>query len=188
MKRAARRPGFVNASRKACSAPPSMRRSSRFGDGSASAAPRWKQESRKAGAAMKRYVGCLVVLLGGCGNPPLDLGSQDGGQPVAGKPGPTSESCENGPQLPIVGTWEGYIENYSFISGSDAIRVTVTNANDTLICGTVVLGNPTTPPPVTDGNTAYPPGRFDPPNLLTGWDGTGLLLVYAEGFILPIEN
>jgi len=137
---------------------------------------------------MKRHFGWLAVLLGACTNQHLDVGSQDGGTGLVGKPGPTSESCENGPQLPIVGMWEGYVENYSFISGSDAVRINITNANDTLVCGTVVLGDPTTPPPVTDPHTAYPPGRFDPPHLVDSWDNSGLLLVYAEGFALPIAN
>jgi hypothetical protein len=138
---------------------------------------------------MKRHFGWFAVLLGACTNKHLDMGSQqDGGHGLSGKPGPTSESCENGPQLPILGVWEGYVENYSFLSGSDAVRLHITNANDTLVCGTVVLGDPTTPPPLTDPHTAYPPGRFDPPHLIDAWDSTGLLLVYAEGFVLPIAN
>jgi hypothetical protein len=148
---------------------------------------------------MRRMLGLFVgVVLGGCGSEKLDVGSQgvqqadgglDAGQVVMGKPGPTNESCENGPQLPILGKWDGYIENQTWVSGSDAVHVTITNANDTLVCGTVVLGDGPPPAPIVDRHPAYPDdGRFAPSNLPTRWDDQGTLVPFAEDFVLTLAN
>jgi hypothetical protein len=62
----------------------------------------------------------LIASLTACGSPsPINVGSNDGGYDGSGGHGGGSgsapddaEACRNGPQLPIVGAWLGYIENY----------------------------------------------------------------------------
>ncbi len=94
--------------------------------------------------------------------PPEGAGSDGGSSStvVAPKPVPTwpaDEQCQ-GDQLPIVGTWDGYIENLVWPSGSDALRVVIRAANASHVCGTVTFGQGTPPPPPTDPEVGYPPG------------------------------
>jgi hypothetical protein len=104
----------------------------------------------------------LNALSAACGSPqPINVGSNDGGGSGGSGPGPApddTDACRNGAQLPIVGVWEGYIENLKFASGSDAIRVAVTSATSAQACGKVTLGKGTPPAPATDPDIAYPPG------------------------------
>jgi hypothetical protein len=134
---------------------------------------------------MRRHIWVWGLLFCGCASNTLDVGSHDGG--VMGKPGPTSESCENGTQLPIVGAWTGYIENQKWASGSDVIHMVITNANDTLACGSISLGTAPPPAPATDPNVGYPPGEFDPMHTPAGWD-ISTFIDYAEGFVMPIAQ
>jgi hypothetical protein len=55
-------------------------------------------------------------------------------------------------------SWTGYIENYQFSSGSDAIKLTFAADSAGQVVGTVLFGNGTPPPQATDPNTGYPPG------------------------------
>jgi hypothetical protein len=55
------------------------------------------------------------------------------------------------------GVWTGYLENFSFASGSDAIAITIAVGSDGTPSGTVVLGTGEAPAPPTDPNTAWPP-------------------------------
>jgi len=130
---------------------------------------------------MRKIVWGWVFLVCGCTGTKLDLGMHDAGM---GKPGPTSESCENGPQLPIVGSWTGYVENQKWASGSDVIHMTITNANDTLACGSISLGDKPSPPPATDPTMSYPPGEFDPTRTPEAWD-ISTFIDYTEGFVMP---
>jgi hypothetical protein len=134
---------------------------------------------------MRKAIWSWGLLFCGCMGSKLDLGAHDAGM---GKPGPTSESCENGQQLPIVGSWTGYVENQKWASGSDVVHVVITNANDTLVCGSISLGDAPPPPPATDPSVAYPPGAFDPTHTpATGWSDT-TFLNYAEGFVMPMAQ
>ena len=53
----------------------------------------------------------------------------------------------------LVGSWDGYIEIYTFTDGSDRVRITV-NDDGT---GTIRFGNEDLWPPATDPNVKYPP-------------------------------
>jgi hypothetical protein len=105
-----------------------------------------------------------------------------GGTGIA--PWPTDDTCAGGERLPIVGTWDGYIENYIFPSGSDAVHITVTAANDAHLCGKVTLGEPKILPPAVDPNVGYPPGFFANGGAggASGYDGA------EEGFAMTILN
>jgi hypothetical protein len=95
------------------------------------------------------------------------VGSNDGGP--AGEsaaacvpsPAPASDAApwDSGSGLsPLLGTWQGYTEAFTFPSGSDAILLVVTQAADGSIQGTVTYGQGTPPLPATDPTVGYPPG------------------------------
>ena len=123
-----------------------------------------------------------LILAGGCAleRNDIDVGSNDAG---GVHPGPDdTEACRNGPQLPIVGRWEGYIENFKLASGSDVLRFTVSSATSAQVCGKVTLGTAAPAPPPTDPDVGYPAGY--------PWLVTGVLrrptLGMAEGFPMTI--
>jgi hypothetical protein len=138
---------------------------------------------------MKPGLWTLAVLAaGGCLGRNVDVGSQDAGPTEMGNPETTNEPCANGPQAPILGAWTGYVENQKWASGSDEIRMVITGANATQICGTVSLGSAPAPAPPSDPTVAYPPGEFDPTGTPGSWDNQGSLIKYAEGFVMPIAG
>ncbi|HEX2660710.1 MAG TPA: hypothetical protein VHU40_20660 [Polyangia bacterium] len=59
------------------------------------------------------------------------------------------------------GDWVGYIENLTvpFMSGSDAIKVSLRVQSDGQLAGSVVLGSGTPPAPATDPNVGWPAGH-----------------------------
>ena len=100
----------------------------------------------------------LVAMSSACGsNQPIDVGSRDAGLPDG--PNDDPEACRNGTQLPIVGIWDGYIENFALPSRSDLLRLTITSATARQVCGKVRLGTNTPAGPPTDPNVGYPPGK-----------------------------
>lgn len=131
----------------------------------------------------------LIASLTACGSPrPIDVGSNDaggyGGSVGGSGPAPDdSDACRYGAQLPIVGVWEGYIENYKLASGSDFIRVAVTSATSAQACGKVTLGKGTPPPPATDPDVSYPPGYVHDPS---GPVDAFFSVDRAEGFPLSV--
>jgi hypothetical protein len=58
----------------------------------------------------------------------------------------------------VLGQWDGYVEDYQFMSGSDAIRIVVTTPDGASLTGTVVMGAGTPPAPPTDPNVGWPVG------------------------------
>jgi len=60
-----------------------------------------------------------------------------------------------GPLGPVE-SWTGWIENFTFKSGSDAITFSLAFDPNGRIAGQVVFGNGTPPPPATDPNAGYP--------------------------------
>jgi hypothetical protein len=79
------------------------------------------------------------------------------------------------PDATLVGTWVGYVENHYFASGSDEVRIVITDGAPS---GYVVFGNGM-PPPAPDPNTGYPPSND--PGGVAGAGGRYAIDVY-EGF------
>jgi len=121
----------------------------------------------------QRIVRCAAAaLLLGCAGRTVDVGSHhdgitDGGEPpgTAGDGGlgewPSPDACRSGAQLPIVGTWEGYMEMANLPSRSDAVKLVITSANASSVCGTITFGTGTPPRVPTDPDNADIPGIGD---------------------------
>jgi len=101
-----------------------------------------------------------AALGSGCDNQHL-LGGVDAGPPASDDSG-TPPTVDAGVDVPDTGSpgptqsWTGYIENYHFASGSDAIRISFAPDSSGNVVGTVTLGTGTPPPPATDPNVGYP--------------------------------
>ncbi len=73
---------------------------------------------------------------------------------------PDSSSCAGGSDSPLVGTWNGYVENGS--APWDQLTLVITGASmNGGVCGKLTLGAgpPLNFPPATDPNVGYPPGH-----------------------------
>jgi hypothetical protein len=53
-------------------------------------------------------------------------------------------------------SWTGYVENFQFPSGSDALALTFSTDAAGGVHGTIVFGKGTSPPPATDPSLGYP--------------------------------
>lgn len=117
--------------------------------------------------------GAAVIIMGTGGN------AQDGAVINPGDAGRDS------PEVGVLGpvqSWTGYIENYKFDSGSDAIKIAFASDADGHVVGTVTMGSGTPPPPPTDPNVGYPPGSwymvgFYFPTIV--WEGFGYPMLDA---------
>lgn len=65
--------------------------------------------------------------------------------------------------------WTGYVENYQFPSGSDAIRFAFAEDSAGQITGQIILGVGTPSPPATDPNVGYLVGAGYPTDLIEGF-------------------
>lgn len=81
----------------------------------------------------------MAAVLSGCSNTPVDIGEKD----TQGEQTGTSA---------LVGTWDGYVEAYTFEDGSDRVRLTVDSQGK----GTIRFGNRELIPPPTDPKANYP--------------------------------
>jgi hypothetical protein len=96
-------------------------------------------------------------------------GHDGGGTPSAG--GTSGQSAvvdaaaepEVGPLGPSE-SWTGYIENYTFPSGSDQLKLTFATDPSGNVVGAIVFGQGTPPPAATDPNVGYPPELVSNPN------------------------
>jgi len=79
------------------------------------------------------------------------------------------------------GHWTGYVENFAFASGSDALDLTLTAGSDGSLSGQLILGMGTMPPPATDGTVGWPSGQFS-------FDSLGLPLGALEGYGYHLNN
>jgi hypothetical protein len=125
-------------------------------------------------------VAAAALLGGGCDNNHQlgavggGRGSEEGGTP------PGMDAGIGGSQ-----SWTGYIENYQFRSGSDAVRFAFATDATGAVTGTVILGNGTPPPPATDPNVGYPPG-YGAQN--GGPTQIGGPTYVAEGYVYTMRN
>jgi cysteine-rich repeat protein len=140
-----------------------------------------------------------------CGNGVIDPGEQcDDGNTVNGDgcnalcqveanwlcPNPGQACILRGPFGQYPTSWTGYIENYQFASGSDAIDFTFAIDLSGHVIGKVVLGNGTPPPPATDPNVGYPANLPDPMGMgvldpVTGYWAEGFAYSMANGIFSP---
>ncbi len=114
----------------------------------------------------------LTILVCGCGAQTLDAGSNTDAGAFVQPPGvrqsrtPSNDlddTCvPGGPTSSVVGSWLGHFDDYAFPSGSNEIRIDVTDANPAQMpnfpCGTIVFGGGDPPPLPTDPTAFYPPG------------------------------
>ena len=107
-----------------------------------------------------------ATLVAACSGQPLDLGSP-APTPTTPPPieittpvgvWPTPAQCAAEPQLPIVGTWKGYMVGAKFKSGSDAVELRITGANSSVVCGSITFGTGPGPKPPPDLDRGYTPG------------------------------
>ena len=126
---------------------------------------------------MQRILRCAAAaLLVGCAGRPVDVGSNldgitddgGGGSNPAGTMGdaglggwPSADACRSGDQLSIVGTWQGYMEMANLPSRSDAVKLVISSANASSVCGTITFGTGTPPQVPTDPNDGDIPGIAD---------------------------
>jgi hypothetical protein len=83
-------------------------------------------------------------------------------------------------------TWTGYVENFMFPSGSDALTLTVAADSQGNPVGTIVLGHTTPPAPATDPNVGYPPGYGIGISELNTIAGP--VDFYVEGYPYPFDQ
>jgi hypothetical protein len=72
-------------------------------------------------------------------------------------------ACEQATQAlssESAGRWTGYIESFTFPSGSDALDLTLQSETDGTFSGQLVMGAGTMPPPPTDPNVGWPPPPY----------------------------
>ena len=79
---------------------------------------------------MRRALACVaLLLLAGCGGTVVDVGSDkppigvDAGSGDGLEGWPSDAVCRRGTQLPIVGAWEGYMEDRNLTPNSDVIKL-----------------------------------------------------------------
>ena len=129
-------------------------------------------------------IAAMAILWVGCDNNHL-LGAVDGGPNQSNDAGlpPAGDASNDGAIVMPVQSWTGYVENYQFTSGSDAVKISFAVDPAGNLIGAVILGNGTPPPPATDPSVGYPPGLFSYPD-----EAWGALTYVAEGYAYPMHN
>lgn len=95
--------------------------------------------------------------------------------------GPTTSDTQNPVTAGEAESWTGYVENYTFGSGSDRIKLVFSSDTSGQITGTVTFGNGIAPPPATDPNVGYPTGMVLP-------EVPTLPAYYLEGIPFTIKS
>jgi hypothetical protein len=129
--------------------------------------------------------------------PPPEVSQGDAGTDAKGGAGPAGQRPSGWPAGGVATrgsadwatgstSWTGYVENYLFASGSDALALMFASDAAGVVHGTLVFGKGTPPPPATDPNVGYPP------NFLTvaqGNSGIGAYQMYvAEGYYYELDG
>jgi hypothetical protein len=96
--------------------------------------------------------------------------------PLPTWPDPTS--CVSSVASPLVGTWQGYVENAA--APWDQLTLVINGASvDGGVCGTIVVGAGPAPVPATDPNVGYPPSYAA---------GSDYAPRIVSGFALTLQN
>jgi hypothetical protein len=131
-----------------------------------------------AGSIAPGSAGTAPSPTGAAGTSTSGAGGTAGIPVVAGPLGP-SES------------WTGYVENHTFPSGSDVLKLTFATDSKGVAVGTIVFGQGTPPAKATDPNVGYPPDLVSSsqpkgPGVALG---PGVAQQYvAEGFPYPFDD
>jgi hypothetical protein len=125
----------------------------------------------------------LQMSLSACSGAIADVGSDSGTDAgnwdsPAGDAGDAmlDSASEQVPPSPIDGVWKGYIESFTFPSGSDAVVLSL-KASGGAVVGTAVFGNAPTPTPATDPNGPYPANY----HMTTPFHGEGFAFTLLGG-------
>ena len=137
-----------------------------------------------AGAAGTTGIGgsALTGAAGGGGSTTSAGGGTAPGAGGSGQGAAAGTTGQGGASGTSVQSWTGYIENYMFPSGSDAIKFAFSTDAAGTVTGTVTLGMGTPPPPATDPNVGYPTGLaiYDPLDFSRSY--------WAEGYAYPMRS
>ncbi|WP_437982291.1 hypothetical protein [Sorangium sp. So ce117] len=87
----------------------------------------------------------------GCQSQDLPIGGDEASSGGGGSGG------GSGAAALLVAHWEGYVENFKFRSGSDAVQLDIDTVEGSAIQGTVRFGAEPSMPPPTDPDVGYPP-------------------------------
>jgi hypothetical protein len=116
-------------------------------------------------------LGTIDADAGAGGMPPQD------GTPAAGASGAggtvtlgADAAVDTLGVLGPVQSWSGWVENYQFPSGSDALKLSFAVDESGNVVGHITMGSGTPPAPATDPNVGYPPG-FTLGSMLPAWEG-----------------
>jgi hypothetical protein len=134
--------------------------------------------------------GALAIAVAACDGRVMDLGSNSGGETTGGygsassyqastpagsgaaqcsaRPladaGADDSAADAGASLePLLGVWNGYVENVTFPSGSDVLTLTFASGSSGAIAGTITFGSGTPPAPPTDAYVEYMPSSSEIP-------------------------
>jgi hypothetical protein len=99
--------------------------------------------------------------------------------------GPGGAAGTDGPLAPSQ-SWTGYVEQYTFASGSTALKLTFSADDHGVALGTIVFGEGTPPAPATDPNVGYPPDLVAA-LLLQSPFTTGETIDIAEGYAYTFD-
>jgi hypothetical protein len=112
------------------------------------------------------------VVLAGCGDHALDVGSNDAGAAQDGATfatvNPFADASPTAAQV-----WSGHFENYQLPDGSDALTMTLEFAAGGKVTGSLLLGDGALLQPPSDPSVGYPPGaQFSLADLVEGFPYT----------------
>jgi hypothetical protein len=148
-----------------------------------------KTAAKMGNATLRATTSCAIaaaaILAAGCDNNHL-LGAVDGGPQPPERDSGTLPGVDAGPDLPRTSgsqSWTGYVENYQFLSGSDAVKIAFASDSAGQVTGTVILGNGTPPSPATDPDVGYPPGFKTQQPVVVGAPN-----YLAEGYAYPMHS
>lgn len=115
-----------------------------------------------SGRCASIQVGCDMSPAGAGGHAGTGAGGQAGTGSGRGGSGFGGTAGSMTPPLPsevvaeVAGTWKGYLESFTFPSGSDTITINILAPAGGFATANVVFGDVAAPPPPTDPDVAWP--------------------------------